>query len=201
MALLLPLSCHSRNDEPSKTQGLNLKQQLFSYFFCLIALLTVPAAIFYEYAAGIVFSSDKIVQAIASSTHIVSTDIALLGELTPAVVAGCIAALSPRPMPKLIGVVSVGICLIGYICYLALSNHADGGIFIFEQSMRDRFAVFIEGNVNSNTLDASLESLESFFAGVRVFYLVAGFSIVGFMLNDAGKKKKDGQSNDKINSP
>ena len=81
------------------------------------------------------------------------------------------------PINNGLGWASVFVCAAGYFGYLVLSRHAAGDTIIFSASLLTRFETFLDGNMAAGDIDASLKSLQSFFAHCKDFKIDLSVSV------------------------
>ncbi|MEP4856163.1 MAG: hypothetical protein ABJV60_03790 [Lentilitoribacter sp.] len=161
-----------------------------AYIFMLCAFLAPAAVLFYEFSNNYIYASDALIRFLVSSAAWFKADFALVGEVTPAIAAIFVAKNAPKELSKPLMTVSLAVCVLGFALYLFLGFHIEDQPVFFERSMLDWIEASIEGHVDRNDFEGSVEQVGSVFSSVRIFYLVVACSIIGFQLNVAGSEKE-----------
>ena len=157
-------------------------------YLVLLALFSgVPATLFFEYSNNYSWLSGFIVRGIVFISELVLADATVLSEITPAAAAVFLAALAPRPMRRELSIFSISICFVGYFMFALLQVHIGGGTVFFDRSMQPWIESFIDGYVASADFDRSVGALSDFCRSLRIFYMMVGASVLGFMMNPTGR--------------
>jgi hypothetical protein len=154
-------------------------------FFCLLlVLLWVPSLsvlvqfsdIFglADFNLGTVFAVT-----IARSAPLIAKDASLFGELTPVAVAAGLTMLAPNKGEAKLIYISVALCALGWIQYLALSVLTDQQT---PPEHNTQFFTAIQTIIESEVGPSGMVAFKGFVTGTRVFYLVIGASLFGIRL-------------------
>jgi hypothetical protein len=126
------------------------------------------------FSLGNVSGGDWMAVAIVFSGPIIAQDASLIGELTPFTAAGALVMLAPRKGELTVIVLSVIVCVLGWLIYLVLSVLISPG-----REGYDALLTIVEG-ATGNPGDIGI--LQAFSTSTRVLYLVVAASLLGLKI-------------------
>lgn len=165
--------------------------RLVLFFALLSVLLVFPAVLLYEYSNDYSQASGPMVRAVVSLSSLVLADVTFFSEVTPAAAAIGLAALSPRPIGKWVTAITLVICIFGYLSFAWLQLHINGQTVVLQRSMQAWIESAIEGHVAVSVFDDAISDLISFCSSLRIFYMMVGASVIGFIMNPEGRGVAD----------
>lgn len=148
-------------------------------FYAILVLSLMPGFFVIVYLTDIngwgeVFGGGRWLEYIARGAPFVTADASLFGQITPAILAGALAVLSPAKRELTALVVSLLLCAGGWVLYLALSMLLADGTPHFQAA-----ETYFE--VTTNNV-ADVKVVQSFVSSARVFFLVVAATLVGLRL-------------------
>ena len=150
---------------------MNERTQRAIFFGVFTLIFLIYFSIYGMHALGSSDVAGRVMALIVSTAPIVLKDLSLLGELTPAVLAGVMAATVPTRNNGYLLLLSFGLAVISYGLYLHLS------VFFNDP------AVVTILQINDIAPDDGVPVLSSFAGGVRTFSIVIAASLLGLRMN------------------
>ncbi len=146
------------------------------FYGTFVAMLLLYGVLIGGFWGGYSDISADTVFFIASSAPYITSDLSLLGEVTPPALGFAMASTIPNNQGVWGVIVSFALALLCYVLYLHLS-------VFFGSSASD---VLIE--MAGEPLETTKNILLSFSGGVRTFSAVVGAAVVGLKINELGRR-------------
>lgn len=152
--------------------------------FLWIPALFIMASISDVWGLGELFHGESIAITIAQTAPVIAEDISLFGELSPFMIAGLLTVLAPKKDEKLLIGVSLAICSVGWLIYLALTVFIQDGSTYGEvlETILETAPTQGHSQTAPNAPASNLGVLQGFATGCRVFYIVVGASLLGISI-------------------
>lgn len=147
--------------------------------FCLILVLPwIPAAFLLSEFLGVggtvlPMTGEAMAVLIATTAPLLAKDASLFGEVTPVAIAGALTFMAPTKRDRGMIRAAVAICVLGWLGYLVASQQLQA------EATKRSLAQIIEIETDGA---ASVEAVQGFVTGTRIFYLIIGASLVGISL-------------------
>jgi len=148
-------------------------------FYAILVLASIPGVLALIYITDFNGLAEDLgggptLEYIARGAPFISADASLFGQVTPAILAGALALLAPPKTQISALVISIGLCVGGWLVYLTLSMALADGSTGYQA-----VETYLEGASNSPD---DVKVIQSFVSGSRVFFLVVAATLLGLRL-------------------